>query len=116
MLLLFTGLMGAYASVRFRSENAFVPDTLKSATLNSSSCAASQEQTMATKTLALSYYAKKYSDTDVSVDVKPFGDHMEAYIRKNGVLVKKLSINGNVVAEEKTGLRDWAFELMTNVN
>ena len=68
------------------------------------------------RTLAMAYYAKKYNDTDVSIEVIPRGDHMEADVIKHGVLVKKLSIEGNKIIEHGTGLREWALELLNNVN
>jgi hypothetical protein len=53
----------------------------------------------ATKKLAKDYYVKKYKDGNVSVEVKDFGCHQEAYILKGGRSVKRLSISGGNVYE-----------------
>ncbi len=117
MLILFTGFIGAFAFSRLRSENPFIPQTVQSAPLYAGRCASGQEQAVSeARKLALDYYAKKYNDTDVSIDVRSLGDHMEADIRKRGLLAKKLFIQGDKVTEEKTGIRNWVFDLFTNAN
>jgi hypothetical protein len=51
----------------------------------------------AAKRTALEYYSARYGDRDVAVEVKDFGCHMEAYILKNGTVVKRLNMaNGNI--------------------
>jgi hypothetical protein len=47
----------------------------------------------------LKYYAAKYGDSDVTVEVKDYGCHQEAEIIKAGAVLKRLSINGNNIAE-----------------
>ncbi len=69
-----------------------------------------------TQKLAMAYYAKKYNDPAVDIDVIPHEDYMEADVRKNGELVKRLSIKEGTVTEQGTGMRDWAFNLLINVN
>ncbi len=41
---------------------------------------------------------------------------MEADIRKNGLLVEKLSIKDGKVLERRTGLKEWVFEELMLVN
>ncbi len=48
---------------------------------------------------ALKYYAAKYGDSDVTVEVKDYGCHQEAEIIKAGTVLKRLSINGNNISE-----------------
>ncbi|HEX8949055.1 MAG TPA: MFS transporter [Dissulfurispiraceae bacterium] len=66
--------------------------------------------------IAMAYYVQKYHDPNVSIEVKAAGDHMEADVSKRGVFVKKLIIEGNTVKEEGTGMRDWLFNFLTNVD
>ena len=47
----------------------------------------------------LKYYAGKYGDSDVTVEVKDYGCHQEAEIIKAGAVLKRLSINGNRISE-----------------
>ncbi len=117
MLLLMAGLIVSLAPAGLRNVSTLLRETpAVSAPSNTDLDAAKQKAMSETKALALAYYAKKYNDTDISVNVRPEDGHMEAYIRKNGALIKKLSVKGDVVTEEKTGLRDWALELLSNVN
>ncbi len=46
-----------------------------------------------------SYYAKKFNDTNLVVQVKDYGCHMEANVLRGGKIVKRLSISGNSVTE-----------------
>ncbi len=116
MLILLTGFVGAaLASVRSRSENTLIPEFTRSAQEDTSAISQGRAVSDA-RALALAYYEKKYNDSHVSIEVKPFHDHTEAYIRKNGLLVKKLSVEGTTVTEEKTGLHDWVFSLLINSN
>jgi hypothetical protein len=48
---------------------------------------------------AMGYYADKYGDRDVTVQVKDFGCHQEAYILKNGAMVKRLSVSNGSIYE-----------------
>jgi hypothetical protein len=48
---------------------------------------------------AMSYYADKFGDGDVTVQVKDFGCHQEAYILKNGAMVKRLSVSNGSIYE-----------------
>ena len=115
MLLLFAGITGTFASSRFRSFTA--PETMQVLSSDSGRCLTGQGQSASeAKKVALAYYAKKYNDSNVDIDVMPRGDHMEADVRKNGELVKRLSIKDGTVTEHRTGLRDWAFGMLTNVN
>ncbi|MDA8085436.1 MAG: MFS transporter, partial [Nitrospiraceae bacterium] len=116
-LLLFTGVLGTFAASRFMGNGAFQPGSVQSASMSSAGCASVQAQSLLNaRSLALNYYEKKYNDKDVSVYVTPSDNHFEAEIRKNGALMKKLSIKGNVVTEEKTGIRDWVFDLLNLVS
>jgi MFS family permease len=112
MLLLFTGIGVAFASSRMRSESYPVRQTIQSVQED-----VGQGQRISdTEKLAAAYYAKKYNDTDVLVEVVPHGNHMEADVIKHGILVKRLSIEGNAVVEHGTGLRAWVSELVNSVN
>ena len=116
-LLLFTGVVGAFASTRLISESSLGRQAVQSETLEAGSCISLQGQSVPeAEKLAMAYYAKKYHDTDVRIEVKPSSDHMEADVIKNGMMVKRLSIQGNAIIEHRTGLRDWAFALLGNVN
>jgi EmrB/QacA subfamily drug resistance transporter len=66
--------------------------------------------------LALGYYVQKHHDKNVSVVLVPSGNHVEADIRKNGLLVAKLSIKDGKIAERRTGLKEWVFEELMLVN
>ncbi len=48
---------------------------------------------------ALKYYAAKYGDSDITVEVMDYGCHQEAEIIKAGAVLKRLSINGNNISE-----------------
>ena len=110
MLLLFTGVVGAFASSRIRNENSFGYQAAQR-------CVSGQSQSVSdAQKLAMAYYVKKYNDADVRIEVVPHGDHMEADVVKNGMLVRRLSIEGNTIKEHGTGLRAWGLELLTNVN
>jgi len=117
MLLLFTGIVGAFASSRMRSESSLVHHTVQNETLETSHSVSGQGQSVSeAEKLAMAYYVKKYNDTDVRIEVMPHGDHMEANVIRHGMLVKRLSIKGNTIIEHGTGLRAWALELLTNAN
>lgn len=49
--------------------------------------------------IAFEYYASRYGDRDITVEIRDFGCHMEAYIRKGKTVVRKLSISGNNIYE-----------------
>jgi len=53
----------------------------------------------AVKDLAAKYYSSTYGGTDFSVEVKDFGCHQEAYVVKEGEVLKRLSISGGRVSE-----------------
>jgi hypothetical protein len=90
---------------------------VQSAPAHSGNYLTDQDQIVSvTQKLALAYYAKKYNDSDVDINVVPHEDYMEADVRKNGDLIKKLTIKGCSVTEQGTGMRDWTFNLLTNVN
>lgn len=119
--LLLVGLAGVFASPGFRDGTVLFANNGQITGSNKTENVGNHIRTaQEAEALALSYYAKKYGDRDVSVEVAPGEDNSRAayvaYIRKNGVLVKKLSIYGNKVIEEHTGIHDWIFDLLTNVN
>lgn len=117
MLLLFTGVIFSFASSRLMSRAFLAPETVQGSTAAAGLCEAGQgERISEARKLALAYYTKKYNDADVDIDVTPRGDHMDADIRKNGMLIKRLSIRGDSVTEDRTGFRDWALGLLTNAN
>ncbi len=117
MLLLFAGVVGAFASSRIRSEGTLFPQTVQSETQVANRSVPGQDQSVSdAKKLAMAYYAKKYNDTDVSIEVMPRGDHMEADVIKHGVMVKKLSIEGNRIVEHGTGVARVGLDLLNNVN
>jgi hypothetical protein len=60
---------------------------------------AQQTDLKAIEKAALSYYAGRYGDGAVTVRVKDFGCHQEAYILKNGETVKRLSVNNGSIYE-----------------
>ncbi len=66
--------------------------------------------------IALAYYIQKYEDTNVSVAIRPIGGHFQAYIKKKGIVIKKLSIDGNQVTEIRRGMRDWIIDQFVLVN
>jgi EmrB/QacA subfamily drug resistance transporter len=111
-LLLFTGIAGAFASSGIRSESSLVHQTVQS---EQEEAGRGQSVSDAEK-LAMAYYGNKYKDTNVRIEVTPRGDHMDASVTKNGMLVKRLSIQGNTITEHGSGVRTWAFELLDNVN
>ncbi len=45
------------------------------------------------------YYAKKFNDPNLVVQINDYGCHMEADVLQNGKIVKRLSISGNSVSE-----------------
>lgn len=49
--------------------------------------------------MAFEYYALRYGDRDITVEIRDFGCHMEAYIKKGQAVVRKLSISGNNIFE-----------------
>ncbi|MEJ2032247.1 MAG: MFS transporter, partial [Deltaproteobacteria bacterium] len=113
MLLLCTGLFGAFASSRLAGSGSILPRAAHSQILQQEKVQA--QKVAAARKLALTYYAGKYHDSDVRVKVIPHGDRMEAEVIKNGMLVKKLSIRGTTITEHRTGIREWMFDIMTNV-
>ena len=44
-------------------------------------------------------YADRLQDPQIAVEVKDLGCHMEALIKKDGKIVKRLSISGNTITE-----------------
>ncbi len=118
-LLLFVGFMGTFATEQLRREG-FRPASgdVQSCYLSPSETGipAKTPESEAAKRLALVYYADKYGDKDVSVEVRAAGDHMEALLFKDEALVKKLEIRGNSVMEAKTGLRDTLYDFFVLVN
>jgi len=117
MLLLFTGIAGAFASSGLRSAGPLLPETTQSASIDAGSSVTAQGQAISdARKLAMAYYVDKYNDSDVTIEVIPRGHHMEANVMKHGLQVKRLSIRGNKITEHGTGLRAWVFELLNNVN
>jgi hypothetical protein len=102
MLLLFAGVGGAVSVYQTRTDDALVQRQIRT-------------ETAEAMDVAFAYYAKKYHDSNVSVEIRPVGDHMQAEIRKEGSLVKKLSIKGKIVKEQPIGVRAWVFDLLTNL-
>ena len=49
--------------------------------------------------MAFEYYASRYGDIDVTVEIRDFGCHVEAYIKKGNAVVRRLSISGNNIFE-----------------
>lgn len=48
---------------------------------------------------ALDYYVEKYKDKDVVAEVEDFGCHLQVNIKKNGKLVKAISLRGGKISE-----------------
>jgi EmrB/QacA subfamily drug resistance transporter len=116
MLLLFAGVAGAFAVNQVRNEDTLLQHHVQTVTAEAKHRISQQEKAISdAKDLALAYYAEKYHDSNVSVAIRPVGDHMQADIRKEGFLIKELSIKGKTVTEKRTGLRDWVFELLTSL-
>lgn len=44
-------------------------------------------------------YAKRLNDPQIQIEVKDFGCHLIAYVRKDGSILKHLSINGREISE-----------------
>ena len=118
-ILIFIGFMGTFATAQLRKDgfraasgdvqNYYCPPAQAGVSAGTSASEAA-------KRVALAYYAGKYGDKDVSVEVKPAGDHMEAMVYKEDELVKKLEIRGNSVKEAKTGIRDTLYDFFVLVN
>ena len=118
-LLLLAGLAGVFASPGFRNGTNFsAVDGRGGYITPAGNTGGHQLQTERDAgAVALAYYVRRYGDRNVSVEVIPGENGTEvAYIRKNGFLVKRLSVRGNKVVNEHTALRDWIFDLLTNVN
>ncbi len=115
ILLLCAGSIGLYTSSRLRSGESLLPPIFQSETLKYESAEQGQK-VLAAEKLARAYYVKKYGDADVRIEVESTGGHMVAKVLKHGVLVKKLSVEGNTVTEKRVGLGDWSLDLLTNVN
>jgi EmrB/QacA subfamily drug resistance transporter len=116
MLLLFAGVAGAFAVNQTRNEDALLQHHVHTEMADAMRRTSQREEAVSVaRNVALAYYADKYHDSNVSIDIRPVGDHMQAEIRKEGFLVKKLSIQGKTVTEQRTGVRDWVFELLTNL-
>lgn len=63
------------------------------------------------KSLALQYYVNKYHDSNVSIDIRPYGiNKEEADVRKYGFLVKRLIVKGDKVTEKRRGMGQWAID------
>lgn len=91
----------AFALVKFRQDTA--PLTRVPAPTSDAGCSCCSEGkgnvTENARRLAFEFYANKYRDADISIEIKDFGCHMEAYILKGGAVVKRLNINGLTVTE-----------------
>ncbi len=61
------------------------------------------------RSLAIAYYANKYHDRDVSVDIWREGNHEEADVRKYGFIVKSLTIRDHTVQERRTWIDQFLF-------
>lgn len=126
ILLLFAGFLGTAATTRLHATampQTEIALTQEMPALASPEAGAPQGQqciqqpTLAqAKDMAAAYYAAKYKDRDVDISVAPEGHHLEAEVRKNGLLVKKLKIVGNKITVQRTGVRDWLFDLQELVN
>jgi EmrB/QacA subfamily drug resistance transporter len=116
MLLLFTGVAGTFAVNQTRNEDALLQRPVQTETADAMQRSSQPNEAVAeARNVALAYYTEKYHDSNVSIDIRPAGNHMEAEIRKEGALVKKLSIKGKTVKEQPTGLHEWVFDLLTNL-
>jgi hypothetical protein len=51
------------------------------------------------RNFAVEYYVEKYNDGDVTCEVRDFGCHMEAYIIKDGNVVKTFGVSGGRMYE-----------------
>jgi len=58
-----------------------------------------QEMMQALEGYLYRLYVKKLKDPQIQVEVKDFGCHMEATIRKDGSIIKRLSISGREISE-----------------
>ena len=114
MLLLFTGIIGTLAFSRLVNGSYLVPET--TLVQNTTVVAEQNQKALEARKLAMAYYSRKYNDSNVNIDVKPEGDHFEANVTRNGEFVKRLSVKDNTITEQRTGIRDWAFNLLINVN
>jgi len=117
LLLLFARITGTFPFSRLSSASFLPLETVQSLPADSDPCFTREGLSASeAKKLAMAYYAKKYHDSYVDIDVIPKGDHMEADVRKNGELVKWLSIKDGTVTEHRTGLRDWSYNLLYMMN
>ena len=112
LAILLAGYVGAFAFARPRYGTPLIASNASAPVEASVRIAAAPDL----RALAVGYYAQKHHDRDVSVDLRPRGDHVEADIRKNGLLVERLSIKGNQIAERRTGMKDWVFDQLMLVN
>lgn len=51
------------------------------------------------KSYLYSYFSKELNDTQISVNVEDFGCHQEAYLLKDGQVIKRFSVSGNSISE-----------------
>ncbi len=114
MVLLLAGYVGAFAFARPRTGSPFAEQSAAVAGAGTAICKPVAAPGL--QALALGYYVRQHHDKDVSVVLLPSGNHVEADIRKNGLLVDKLSIKDGKVAERRTGLKEWVFEELMLVN
>lgn len=114
MALLLAGYIGAFAYARPRTGGPFAAQSAGEAAAGAGMCLRAAAPELSA--LALGYYARQHHDKDVSVVLTPSGNYVEADIRKNGLLVERLSIKDGKIAERRTGLKEWVFEELMLVN
>ncbi|MGC2424592.1 MAG: MFS transporter [Nitrospirota bacterium] len=113
LVLLLAGYVGAFAFARPRAGSPFAA---QSASASAGAGICSPVSAPGLSALALGYYVRQHHDKDVSVVLTPSGNHVEADIRKNGLLVDKLAIKDGKISERRTGLKEWVFEELMLVN
>ena len=114
-LLLVAGMVGGFATWRWHNGGFPIPQSRQKEFLQKNHAAEQAQRLAAAEKEARAYYAQKYHDTDVRIEVKPRGDHIEADVIKNGVFIRKLSIRGKTITEHGTGFREWILDLLSNV-
>ena len=115
LLLLVGGMAGGVATLRWHNGNFSTPETSREKILQDQQAKEQAQRLAAAKKEAMAYYTQKYHDSDVRIEVKFRGDHIEADVIKNGVFIRRLSIRGKTITEHRTGLREWIIDLLGNV-
>ena len=115
LLLLVGGMASGIVTLQWHHAGVPLLPSRQQQILQDAQAMAQAQRLAAAEQEARAYYVQKYHDTDVRIEVKPRGDHLEADVIKNGVFIRRLSIRGKTVTEHRTGVREWILDLFSNV-